>query len=84
MKFFLDTANLDELKKAAAWGVVDAPASSAGAGAWLDESITASVAANELSRAMGMRDLYPFTLTPGVRAKVEFCWGLTGPARHKR
>ena len=23
MKFFLDTANLDELKKGAAWGVVD-------------------------------------------------------------
>jgi transaldolase len=23
MKFFLDTANLDELKKAAAWGIID-------------------------------------------------------------
>ena len=23
MKFFLDTANLDELKKGAAWGIVD-------------------------------------------------------------
>ena len=25
---------------------------------------------------MGMRDLYPFALTAGVRAKVAFCWGL--------
>ena len=39
-------------------------------------SITASVAANELARSMGMRDLYPFALTSGVRAKVEFCWHL--------
>ena len=44
--------------------------------AWLATSITASVAANELARSMGMRDLYPFALTPGVRAKVEFCWRL--------
>ena len=44
--------------------------------AWLSTSMTASVAANELARAMGMRDLYPFALSPGVRAKVEFCWRL--------
>ena len=44
--------------------------------AWLGTSITASVAANELARSMGMRDLYPFALSSGVRAKVEFCWRL--------
>jgi hypothetical protein len=56
--------------------VVSAPADRADATAWLSTSITASVAANELARSMGMRDLYPFALTPGVRAKVEFCWQL--------
>ena len=53
-----------------------APADPHDADSWLSASITASLAANELARAMGMRDLYPFTLSPGVRAKIEFCWGL--------
>ncbi len=53
-----------------------APGDAADAKAWLSTSITASVAANELARSMGMRDLYPFALSPGVRAKVEFCWRL--------
>ena len=66
----------DVVETGAAWGVVARPADSTDAGAWLTTSITASLAANELARAMGMRDLYPFTLTPGVRAKVEFCWRL--------
>jgi len=68
----------DVVETGAAWGVVSAPVDRGDASAWLTTSITASVAANELARAMGMRDLYPFTLTPGVRAKVEFCWRLLG------
>ena len=66
----------DVVETGASWGVVSAPADAADAKAWLSTSITASVAANELARSMGMRDLYPFALSPGVRAKVEFCWRL--------
>ncbi len=66
----------DVVETGAAWGVVPHPYDPRDAAAWLSASITASVAANELARAMGMRDLYPFTLTAGVRAKVEFCWRL--------
>src|SRR5215813_2610031 len=43
MKFFLDTANLDELKKAAAWGIIDGvttnPSLIAKEGVPLDEQI---------------------------------------------
>ena len=66
----------DVVETAAEWGVVPAPTDPDDADAWLSASITASVAANELARAMGMRDLYPFTLSPGVRSKIEFCWHL--------
>jgi hypothetical protein len=66
----------DVVETGAEWGVVAAPSELTDATAWLSTSITASVAANELARAMGMRDLYPFALTPGVRAKVELCWRL--------
>ncbi|HEU4841867.1 MAG TPA: putative zinc-binding metallopeptidase [Ilumatobacteraceae bacterium] len=66
----------DVVETGAEWGVVTAPDDHTDATAWLATSITASVAANELARSMGMRDLYPFALTSGVRAKVEFCWRL--------
>ena len=66
----------DVVETGAAWGVVQRARRPADAAAWLATSITASVAANELARAMGMRDLYPFALSSGVRAKVEFCWRL--------
>ncbi len=66
----------DVVETGSEWGVVQAPDDHTDAAAWLTTSITASVAANELARAMGMRDLYPFALTQGVRVKVEFCWGL--------
>ncbi|MET0145343.1 MAG: putative zinc-binding metallopeptidase [Ilumatobacteraceae bacterium] len=66
----------DVVETGAAWGVVQAPDDPADAKAWLSTSITASVAANELARSMGMRDLYPFALSAGVRTKVEFCWRL--------
>ena len=66
----------DVVETGASWGVVDLPTEPGDARAWLSNSITASVAANELARSMGMRDLYPFALSAGVRAKVEFCWRL--------
>ena len=72
----------DVVETGSAWGVVQAPDDHTDAAAWLATSITASVAANELARAMGMRDLYPFALTSGVRVKVEFCWRpAPGPRR---
>ena len=66
----------DVVETGAEWGVVRAPDDPTDARSWLATSVTASVAANELARAMGMRDLYPFALTTGARAKVEFCWRL--------
>lgn len=69
----------DVVETGVAWGVVAAPTEPSNAFAWLTTSITASIAANELARAMGMRDLYPFALSPGVREKVEFCWTLVHP-----
>ena len=66
----------DVVETGAEWGVVPAPDNCGDAAMWLAMSVTASIAANELARAMGMRDLYPFALAPGARAKVEFCWRL--------
>jgi hypothetical protein len=66
----------DVVETGAEWGVVRAPDDRGNATAWLATSVTAGVAANELARAMGMRDLYPFALAPGTRTKVEFCWRL--------
>ena len=66
----------DVVETGSSWGVVTAPGDAADARAWLSTSITASVAANELARSMGVRDLYPFALSAGVRSKVEFCWRL--------
>jgi hypothetical protein len=66
----------DVVETGASWGVVHAPADPDDARAWLATSVSASVAANELARAMGMRDLYPFALTSGARTKVEYCWRL--------
>ncbi len=66
----------DVVETGAAWGVVGAPNDPTDAASWLATSVAATTAANELARAMGMRDLYPFALAPGARAKVEFCWRL--------
>jgi hypothetical protein len=68
----------DVVETGAAWGLVEAPISGADAAAWVAASIEAGLAANELARAMGARDLYPFALTPSVLAKVEYCWSLLG------
>ncbi len=66
----------DVVETGAGWGVVQAPPDAEDATAWLAASIQATLAANELARAMGMRDLYPFALSAGVLAKVAFCWRL--------
>ena len=64
----------DVVSTGAAWGVVDAPAGRFDPTTWVGVAITASLAANELARAMGMRDLYPFALSSGARRKIEACW----------
>ncbi len=66
----------DVVETGTAWGVVRALPDAADSTAWLAASIEAGLAANELARAMGMRDLYPFALSRGVLAKVEYCWSL--------
>lgn len=67
---------LDVVETAAAWGVIDAPPPISDAKGWIGASIEASVAANELARAMGMDDLYPFVLSKTAWAKVTWCWDL--------
>ena len=47
---------------------------------WMSTAVLATLAANELARAMGMRDLYPFALSPAARRKIEVAWRLTRPA----
>jgi hypothetical protein len=66
----------DVVETGAEWGVVAAPADPHDAAVWMSAAVAATIAANELARAMGTRDLYPFTLSPRVRAKVSFCWRL--------
>ncbi|HIB64964.1 MAG TPA: hypothetical protein EYO33_07605 [Phycisphaerales bacterium] len=39
----------------------------------LKDWIQLSVALNEVNRSLGLPDLYPFTLSPGVVKKLEFC-----------
>ena len=38
----------------------------------MDLSLSLSVLSNALNRSMGMDDVYPFVLTPAVRAKLGF------------
>ena len=53
------------------------PASTFDPEQWVSTAVLATLAANELARAMGMRDLYPFALSPGARRKIEAAWRLT-------
>ena len=69
----------DVVSTGAAWGVIDAPAGSFDPRPWMSAAVTASLAANELARAMGMRDLYPFALSSGARRRIERCWELVHP-----
>jgi len=66
----------DVVSTGAAWGVVDEPAEAFDPKQWLSSAVMASLAANELARAMGMRDLYPFALSAGARRRIEAAWSL--------
>jgi hypothetical protein len=73
----------DVVSTGSAWGVVDSPGAPFDPATWMTTAVLASLAANELARAMGVRDLYPFALSPGARHKIEVAWRLTrsdGPA----
>lgn len=39
---------------------------------WLDEWAAAVIWLNEMNRSLGLRDAYPFVLTPATREKLEF------------
>jgi hypothetical protein len=71
----------DVVSTGSAWGVVESPGMPFDPEAWMSTAVLATLAANELARAMGMRDLYPFALSPGARRKIEAAWRLTRPAR---
>lgn len=66
----------DVVSTGAAWGIAAAPTPTFEPGEWIPAAITASLAANELARAMGMRDLYPFALRAGARNRIATCWQL--------
>lgn len=70
----------DVVSTGAAWGVIDPPAGLFDPKQWVSSAVMASLAANELARAMGMRDLYPFALTTGARRRIETAWHLVHPA----
>jgi hypothetical protein len=82
----------DVVSTGVAWGVIPPPATALDRtsydprtfdpAAWVSAAITASLAANELARAMGMRDLYPFALSAGARRRIEACWLLVHPPAH--
>ena len=67
----------DVVSTGSAWGVVDAPGPTFDPERWVSAAVLATLAANELARALGMRDLYPFALSPGARRKIEVAWRLT-------
>jgi hypothetical protein len=69
----------DVVSTGAAWGVVEAPAGPFDPKQWMSIAVTATLAANELARAMGMRDLYPFALSPEARRKIAAAWELVCP-----
>jgi hypothetical protein len=67
----------DVVSTGAAWGVVDAPATPFDPDQWISTAVLVTLAANELARSMGTRDLYPFALSPGARRRIETAWRLT-------
>ncbi len=67
----------DVVSTGSAWGVVGAPGPTFDPEQWVSTAVLATLAANELARALGMRDLYPFALSPGARRKIEVAWRLT-------
>jgi hypothetical protein len=74
----------DVVSTGVAWRVIPSPAADFDPRAWVSAAVTTSLAANELARAMGMRDLYPFALTSGARRKIEASWQLVHPSARRR
>jgi hypothetical protein len=71
----------DVVSTGSAWGVIEAPGSPFDPERWIPAAVLVSLAANELARALGMRDLYPFALSPGARRKIEAAWRLAQVTR---
>jgi len=69
----------DVVSTGAAWGIIEPPAGAFDPKQWLSAAVLASLAANELARSMGMRDLYPFALSGGARRRIEAAWHLVHP-----
>lgn len=69
----------DVVSTGAAWSVISAPSAEFRPAEWVSLAVTASLAANELARSMGMRDLYPFALSSGARRRIEQAWLLVAP-----
>lgn len=69
----------DVVSTGAAWNVIPAPPAPFDPATWVSAAVTASLAANELARSMGMRDLYPFALSPGARRRIDTAWRVTRP-----
>ena len=67
----------DVVSTGSACGVIDSTGAPCDPATWISSAVLASLAANELARAMGVRDLYPFALSPGSRHKIEVAWRLT-------
>jgi hypothetical protein len=67
----------DVVSTGTAWRIVEAPLAPFDPEAWTSTAVLVTLAANELARAMGMRDMYPFALSPGARRKIEAAWRLT-------
>jgi hypothetical protein len=67
----------DVVSTGSAWGVVDAPTTPFDPEQWMSTAVLATLAANEMARAMGAHDVYPFALSPGARRKIELAWRLT-------
>ncbi|CAN5778206.1 putative zinc-binding metallopeptidase [soil metagenome] len=70
----------DVVSTGASWGVIDLPSDRFEPRSWVSAAVRASLAANELARSMGMRDLYPFALASRARRRIETCWELVSGA----
>jgi hypothetical protein len=61
----------DALETAQAGGLGGGLASSEGSSDWLEEWANLAITLNELNRSLGLDDIYPFYLSPGVRDKLN-------------
>ncbi len=67
---FLHT--MDTLETASGFGVTLSVRFDENFDAWMNEWMRVAVMLNELNRSMGLRDAYPFVLTPPVLDKLRF------------